>query len=923
MPQTFSRSRRWFAVVLAVVAFMNLPIHGQSNPGEADASSPPELPAIACGLVQTSWTDPEWIIATSHHILRANICVVPGDPAPTEWYDRIMATPCYPSTTKCWKFAPDATYATVSPMWALVSPGTTFDGLYVKPGYEVQLYDPNMALAGLPVVGPHYVTLTVYDWYHPAPLGFEPNTTLVSGGTGALAGYSLRIGAPSIISMSDNEALNETNHRTLRYKGDRLVLRRGQQFEIEVHVGEDFDTSCLGIGFAAMHDFDGTPATIDIPYYGSGIPSGQWGAFIAAETLQPDGTKKLTMAVEIPADAPVGEYELSASIWPPSAMLEDPVVAFPKPVVILFNPWSQDDDVFMPDESQRKEYVLATYGLIWVSSFATAPLPWRYAQWDSESLGTALFMMTGLSSADRSSPVTVARLMSRKTNWEGETGEYGILDGEWLGSFTNGTLPWDWAGSDEILYEHINSSFSPVRYGQCWVFAGVLNTLMRTLGIPSRPITNFESGHDATVPPDGYVDFYYDASGSQVNNPSGANDSLWNFHVWCDVWMERPGQVGHDGWQAIDGTPQEFSDGTYQLGPAALAAVHANSGGLYDVAFVVSEVDADIRVYRDGGSGAFALLGTPDTTTIGWNITTKTVGANSPQDITALYKVPETPPTPLVPPSVSLAVTRNVTIDAPNTIPIEVHLENSANQNRTVELTLQTKSHSYSGVVFGHIKTQTATVILPGNSSYDASFYVNSGDYLQWMTQSRHVSTSVQARIVQDDIYHIAASYCVVGIGSVSVSPASPLVQVRGDTSCSLAFVNPLAQSLHNCRLVVSVGSGALVDGIRRVEIDLGTVGLSQTILADVVLTGLELGRDLVAARFASDELGIAFGSAEFGATHSSDISLNGAVDIDDLLAIVSSWGVCSGCPADIDGSGVVDIDDLLAVINYWGWQLE
>jgi transglutaminase 1 len=44
-------------------------------------------------------------------------------------------------------------------------------------------------------------------------------------------------------------------------------------------------------------------------------------------------------------------------------------------------------------------------------------------------------------------------------------------------------------------------------------------------------------------------------------NPEG-EDSIWNYHVWNDVWMARPDlPKGYGGWQAIDATPQETSDG--------------------------------------------------------------------------------------------------------------------------------------------------------------------------------------------------------------------------------------------------------------------------------------------------------------------------------------------------------------------------
>ena len=51
-----------------------------------------------------------------------------------------------------------------------------------------------------------------------------------------------------------------------------------------------------------------------------------------------------------------------------------------------------------------------------------------------------------------------------------------------------------------------------------------------------------------------------------------------------------------------------------------------------------------------------------------------------------------------------------------------------------------------------------------------------------------------------------------------------------------------------------------------------------------------------------------------------ADITSNGTVDMDDLLAVINHWGPCPApCPADITNSGEVDMDDLLEVINAWG----
>lgn len=49
------------------------------------------------------------------------------------------------------------------------------------------------------------------------------------------------------------------------------------------------------------------------------------------------------------------------------------------------------------------------------------------------------------------------------------------------------------------------------------------------------------------------------------------------------------------------------------------------------------------------------------------------------------------------------------------------------------------------------------------------------------------------------------------------------------------------------------------------------------------------------------------------------DVDGNGDVNVDDLIAVILGWGLCSGCPEDIDGNGDVNVDDLIAVILAWG----
>ncbi|MCH2141117.1 MAG: agmatine deiminase family protein [Phycisphaerales bacterium] len=49
------------------------------------------------------------------------------------------------------------------------------------------------------------------------------------------------------------------------------------------------------------------------------------------------------------------------------------------------------------------------------------------------------------------------------------------------------------------------------------------------------------------------------------------------------------------------------------------------------------------------------------------------------------------------------------------------------------------------------------------------------------------------------------------------------------------------------------------------------------------------------------------------------DIDGDGICNVNDILALVASWGPCSGaCPADLDGDGTVGVDDVLLILNYF-----
>ena len=89
-------------------------------------------------------------------------------------------------------------------------------------------------------------------------------------------------------------------------------------------------------------------------------------------------------------------------------------------------------------------------------------------------------------------PVWLGRILSAAAN---SSDENGILMGNWSENYEGGVSPVTWNGSVKIIQQFIETG-EPVKYGQCWVFSGLLTTLMRSIGVPCRSVTNFASAHD-------------------------------------------------------------------------------------------------------------------------------------------------------------------------------------------------------------------------------------------------------------------------------------------------------------------------------------------------------------------------------------------------------------------------------------------
>uniref|UniRef100_A0A3P9QFP5 Protein-glutamine gamma-glutamyltransferase 2 n=1 Tax=Poecilia reticulata TaxID=8081 RepID=A0A3P9QFP5_POERE len=434
---------------------------------------------------------------------------------------------------------------------------------------------------------------------------------------------------------------NNNEHHTSEISVTELIVRRGQAFKLTLKLSQPFNLGFDQLIMTVVTGKDpsedlGTKSRFGVP--GRSLHSASAKAVWKAELQRGSSpeTGVLVLIVSPPADAPIGEYTLSASFKDKEKVLAN--------FSVLFNPWSSDDWVFLPKEEERREYVLNEQGIIYRGGGDyISPMFWDFGQFEQGMVKICLKMLDlnvkyWLNPADdvsaRCSPIYVSRVVSAMIN---SSDEGGVVMGNWGNDYSGGFPPTYWSGSYAILKQWYNSYYRSVRYGQCWVFAGVMCSVMRLLGIPCRVVSNFQSAHDTNK--NLTIDNYFDNNGAMERE---SKDSIWNFHVWVEGWMRRPDLAKdgkYDGWQVVDPTPQERSEGLFCCGPASVTAIRNGEVDLkYDVPFVFAEVNADSvywLVSIDDGSRTKIFS---DTETVGQNISTKAVGSYKRVDLTNTYK---------------------------------------------------------------------------------------------------------------------------------------------------------------------------------------------------------------------------------------------------------------------------------------------
>uniref|UniRef100_A0A673H2P2 protein-glutamine gamma-glutamyltransferase n=1 Tax=Sinocyclocheilus rhinocerous TaxID=307959 RepID=A0A673H2P2_9TELE len=444
--------------------------------------------------------------------------------------------------------------------------------------------------------------------------------------------------ALSVLSVDMRAMDNKKAHNTSSYKNTSLIVRRNKEFILIIRFDRPFNNQqdnvqiefMIGeVTWAGAQLMLGTYITV---FIGKEKRDGRWNGRVIG--TQGNG---VTVGITPGASCIIGRFRTFVTVITDLGKQRTPRNP-DTDFYVLFNPWDPGEYKYITLDTDRQEYVLNDVGIIYNGEFNNiSSRSWNYGQFEEGVLDACLLVLDAgkVPLLYRGNAIELIRQGSALMNSQDDNG---VLVGNWSSDYSIGTAPTAWTGSPEILLKYAKDGGLPVCFAQCWVFAGVLNTFLRCLGIPARVVTNFASAHDNTG--NLKTDIILDENGGVSR--SRTRDSIWNYHSWNEVYMRRPDlPEKYSGWQVVDSTPQETSDGLYRCGPTSVNAI--KDGELsypFDARFVFAELNSDVIYYQSDKYGNTKIIQV-DTTYVGKLLVTKRVNSNAYDDITSTYKYPE------------------------------------------------------------------------------------------------------------------------------------------------------------------------------------------------------------------------------------------------------------------------------------------
>ncbi|MEE6465161.1 hypothetical protein FKM82_006470 [Ascaphus truei] len=587
---------------------------------------------------------------------------------------------------------------------------------------------------------------------------------------------------------------NKKEHHTDRYFNNRLIIRRGQTFNIQLEFNRPYnpEKDQFWVEYVVGRYPQQSKGTyIPIPLV-EDLEVGKWGAKITGNQ-----NNSVNLSILTAPDCITGKFRMYVAVLTQFGILRTSRNA-ETDTYILFNPWCKEDSVYLDDERELEEYVLNDIGIIFHGEITNIKSrSWEYGQFEEGILDACLYLMdkAQLDLSGRGNPIKISRVGSAMMNAKDDDG---VIAGNWKNDYSFGVSPSAWTGSVEILLEY-HSSGLPVRYGQCWVFAGVFNTFLRCLGIPARLVTNYFSAHDNDA--NLQTDVYLNEDGK--TNTTLTKDSIWNYHCWNEAWMTRPDlPVGFGGWQAVDATPQETSDGMFNVVLLGVQAIkHGHVCSSLTPPFIYSEIKKD-------GTKVVEYI---DKTHVGQRIMTKEleecVGTEEERlalEAALMYGVKKE-----IRDDDQLQSVLDTEMDfqADNAtfgsdFKVTLTFKNLSINRYTVSAFLTGHVVFYTGVLKAEIKNKKLDLTLDPMSSKTVDVQIKSSEYLSQLVEQACLHFFVTARINETKKILAKQKIVVLQVPTLHIKALGEKM-VGKEMTVVVEFTNPLKKKLQNVGLRV------------------------------------------------------------------------------------------------------------------------
>lgn len=439
-------------------------------------------------------------------------------------------------------------------------------------------------------------------------------------------------------------ANNKKDHKTVSYEQEDLIVRRGGvvHFNLKCFKPVKKESIQILVELGSTHK-QRKKTQHRLVHQDDTLESSAWD--LVATTASPSTTE---FKLNVPSSARIGRWTIH--------VVYDGQTRTEAKMYVLANPFDPNGGCYykagdyenVTKEDFINEFVKADSGCVWQG---TAKEPsckkWVFGQFQAPFLDCVCDLLAdaGDEKLDLGNLAHVVRILSGKLNAQGELG---VMECKW-GKFTGaskGKNPHYWDSSYDIMKQY-HTTGKPVKYGQCWVMSGLMTAFVRCLGIPSRSITTYSSAYDMdhTIT----IDSYKDENGNKLN---GGTDFVWNYHVWCEMWLNRTDiPSAYDGWHCCDACPVIARNSLHQCGPAPLKAIKKGDTYIgYDSGFMFSCVNSDYVEWLskkdpNGGISVSSVLWRSKSW-IGNRILTKSIGTGNfePKEIISEYKFAEGTP---------------------------------------------------------------------------------------------------------------------------------------------------------------------------------------------------------------------------------------------------------------------------------------